>query len=370
MRSPQTSARYLLAALAFASFGCGANTALPTPEATPYTEPTTLAFVHILGGGQLATYTVGPANGLLSRTHVVDVPGSNHFLAATPEGRFVLVDFLPSGESQPLLRRYAVQPAGGTVDLADQQYSPPPADLAATDGVVFVSYSAPGAHDPYLRMACFSLGAGGFLETKPVSYDPALGDSPWGLDFGGLLATAAGNPSLYRTTQDGQGVRGFLVQARKWEVRLGPEVGRRIPSKQPAVSAEVVAGDVLVVASSGGSLTTFEPEWAAQRLETRASVQAAGPLLAYAAGVLAVASADGRVEIYAIGAHGMPTLKKSTRLSLAPVVSLGFHPSGRFLYVSGSTLATYLVEADGSLRPYSETTATPGRLVVTLPPAP
>ncbi len=75
-----------------------------------------------------------------------------------------------------------------------------------------------------------------------------------------------------------------------------------------------------------------------------------------------------RVQLYAVGTGGELTLKKST--GLPPILSLGFHPSGRFLCVSGPTLSTYLVEADGTLRPFAETVAGPGLLAVTAPPAP
>ncbi len=130
----------------------------------------------------------------------------------------------------------------------------------------------------------------------------------------------------------------------------------------------IVAGDVLVAASATGLLTPFVPDWGEARLVERPPVQGAGPLLAYAGGVLAAASPDGRVEIYAVGESGELTLKKST--GLQALRSLAFHPSGRFVYVSGATLRTYLLEVDGTLRPYAETAAAAGLLAVTVPPSP
>lgn len=367
MRSFLDGMRLVVPGLLLASSaGCGSSATAPAPAPTPYTEPATLAFVHVLGGGHLATHTVDPTTGLLSRTDVEDVPGSNHFIAADPEGRFVFVDFLPAGEKRPLLRSYLVRPDTGSLDLADQQYSYPAVDLTATDEVVFVSYSNATSHDPYMGLTGFVLHPDGFLEAKVVRDDPGLYMS----NFGGLLASAPGGPRLYRTTYGDRTVRALHVQVGKWAVYLEREAGGWMPDGEPKIARQMAAGRLLVTTSSGGWLTTFEPDWDEARLERRTSVQAAGPLLAYAAGVLAAASADGRVEVYAIGAGGELTLKRSTVVSGSPVLSLGFHPSGRFLYVSGATLSTYLVEADGSLRPYQETAAPPGRLVVTPPPPP
>ena len=89
--------RLFVPGLALLWTACGSATSTaPTPSPTPYTEPTSLAFVHLLTEGQLSTYTVSPVTGLLSRTGIEDVPGSKVFLAADPKGRFVFVNFLPT----------------------------------------------------------------------------------------------------------------------------------------------------------------------------------------------------------------------------------------------------------------------------------
>jgi hypothetical protein len=238
-------------------------------------------------------------------------------------------------------------------------------DLAATDEVVFVPYSVVGGHHSYDGLTGFVVHEDGFLESKHVQDYPG---TAYMSNFGGLLAAVPGGPRLYRTGYDDRTVRALHVRVGKWAVYLEAEAVGWVLDEEPAIARPLVAGNVLVAASSAGLLTTFAPDWGEARLVRRASARAAGPLLAYAAGMLAAASADGRLEIYAVGTGGELTLKKSA--GLPPIRSLGFHPSGRFLYVSGPTLATYLVEADGTLRPYAETAAAPGLLAVTASPVP
>jgi hypothetical protein len=238
-------------------------------------------------------------------------------------------------------------------------------DFAATDEVVFVSYPSQGdPHHPHCDVAAFVPHEDGLLEAKPLHADPGVHVSA----FGGLMAAVGRGRRLYRTGSDDRTVQSLYVHPGRWAVYLDSEAWGWVADEEPGIARTLVAGDVLVTASSTGLLKTFVPDWGDARLQGQPPVQGAGPLLAYTGGVLAAASADGRVEVYAVGASGELTLKKST--TLPALRSLAFHPSGRFLYVSGSTLRTYLVEADGTLRPYAETGASAGLLAVTAPPVP
>jgi hypothetical protein len=316
----------------------------------------------VLGGGQITTYTVMPATGLLSQTGVEDVPGSKHFIAADPTGRFLFLGFLPTGETRTLLRSYFILPETGTLALADQQYAASCQSMAATERVVLLSCASANT-----TFFAYVLDEAGFLERRRAEGGYWL-EHPYCCR--GFLSTDPASQRLYVTGVSGDVVYAVELHVETWQVVLGTVAAGWLPeedARYPLVDRHVAAGSLLVTASSGGWLTTFQLVSGEDRMVRRASLQAAGPLLAYAAGVLVAASADGRVETYAVGPSEELTLKKATALPV-PIESLAFHPSGRFLYVSGPTLSTYVVEADGSLRPYGAAVPGKGQLVVTEPP--
>jgi 6-phosphogluconolactonase (cycloisomerase 2 family) len=375
------ASRFVATAVAVAAAcglsSCGSSdlapTGTPTPSSTPaVTEPTTLAFVHVVGDDAISSYTVVPATGLLAPASRQPLEGGRPHVVADPKGRFLFVDFQVAAAAgstdtpTALLRSYAIDPTTGALTLA-KQTSGVLGNAVATPRALFSSYQDPWGDR---RLAVRVVEQDGSLKYGYPHWEPVLSSFPAG-DI--LFADPKADRFLVSSPDVNAGFSAWDVGTiTKWRgVWVGMVYAGGYRDESKTFAEALVADGIVVLVSARGEITSFEPYSGEGHVAEKASASGPGSLLAYAKGILA-AGGDSVVETYALGPHGGLTPLTTTTLPSSTLRSLALHPSGRFLYVSGQALSTralrtYLVEGDGSLRAFGDELPVAGEIVVTTP---
>lgn len=271
-----------------------------------------------------------------------------------------------------LVRSYAVAPVSGVLTLANQQPAWSWAAMIADGQGIYFSWQEKGAHgSTYAYAGAFAVDSDGFLDRLTWQNTTGWPGYYWGTRLcaepeGRYLLQSSGGECLVALVLD-------RSHSDQWkQIYANRFAGGCIAEGTGPIADILHTGRFVVVSSMTGGLTTLELDPESRFLVRRGwFARAAGSRMAFAAGILAVAGSQsvGGIETYALGSAGELTpLYTATEVGLAPEF-LAFHPSGRFLYASGTALRTFTVERHGALRPFGPDwpEAAHGRIVVTAP---
>jgi len=335
----------------------------------PVARTTTVSFLHVRQADAVATYRVSNPSGHLELVGRQDL-GEIHQLVGDPDGRFVYAAYGPYGTGDPSIAVYAAQ-ADGALDLLSEAWSQPDTGpfrfgngwkwLAASPARVYALWTtrrgggAQHSSDAYVSHAVTAEG-----ELGPAYLRQFLWDDPGyvTLDPGAHVLYKA-VPEWWVDSTEREGLTAHAVEAdgqlrqTGWSELCGElHVGRVEPllavrgwvfgSVYTGRGDRVCSWQTLRLAPRGslGDIGTVATGWTP-------SDEALPGMLAFAKAVLGRAPSYGLVRtdlrLLSLGSAAGPEL---VDLEEFPTYArqLLFHPSGRFLYVSGD---------DGRLRVYA-----------------
>ena len=383
------TARLFPVALALALAGCGAEPAAPP---TPVPSAVARQYLHLVTRlrspdaadsstfvNRLATYAIDPRTGAPSLAGApVDfgqppAPGYVPDVAVTadPSGRVLYVYHPIAGT----LRSYLVDAASGRLTLDGEAKVGTVTKLAASPSRLYVA-SVYSWHHYYLQ--AFRAEPGVLTETTPSAHD--------GSGYGGYVGLVGADPA--------HDVFYFIRDAWRYVVAATPDAAAPTGYRELAVldargGADRPSFDLEGYSMAAGGFVFLEDEHKALhsyvanesngQLEHRGVAPAVSTQkLVFGAGLLA--GARERWVSSSLSYYGVDLCRVSGSGELTPgrglaigsfeaISGMAFHPTGRFLYVSGKladtveatwaplahqpTLTTLLVEPDGGLSLYA-----------------
>jgi hypothetical protein len=341
---------------------------LPTPGPSP--TPTTVSFLHVRQADAVVSYWIDDHSGRLELTARQDL-GDIHQLVGDPRGRFVYAGCGRNGTNDPSIAAYASEAGGSLTPLSEAASHPEPGSwpwssnrwkwLAASSSRVYALWTerrgGGGQHnsDAYVSHAVSESGQLGPAYVHQFLWDD---EGHVTLDAGADVFYKAAPPEWVDST-DREGLTAHAVEPdgrltqRGWSDLCDGTQARDV---RPLVALRgVVFGNAYVPWPR-----TKVCSWESPRLAPRTSLGDVGSVAAgfspadsTSPALLAFAQAIHRpAPSYAFVRTDLRLLSMATghdpalldRVEFpANVGQLLFHPSGRFLYVSGR---------DGSLRTY------------------